>query len=145
MEELMSQEQSDVDESNVVAALSDGAYTLVVADFSDTDTAWRAYEGLKSVEDGRSVEIEGVLVVKRGADGTLEVQKATDHSTKHGLRWGLRSRSFQNPGSCLLPWCRRDPQGARHGRRDRRAGNRQGRGGGHEGRGEGGRSKSRGR
>ena len=30
-----------------------------------------------------------MLVVKRDADGTLEVQKATDHSTKHGLRWGL--------------------------------------------------------
>jgi len=32
------------------------------------------------------VEIEGVLVVKRDAEGTLEVQKATDHSTKHGFR-----------------------------------------------------------
>ena len=73
----------------VAAALSDGAYTLFVADFSDTERAWQAYEALKSVEDGRSVEIEGVLVVKREADGTLEVQKATDHSTKHGLKWGL--------------------------------------------------------
>jgi uncharacterized membrane protein len=43
----------------------------------------------KSIEDGRSVEIEGVLVVKREADGTLEVQKATDHSTRHGLKWGV--------------------------------------------------------
>ena len=86
----MSEEQNSVDQSEVVAAaVSDGAYTLFVADFSDTDTAWQAYEGLKSVEDGRSVEIEGVLVVKREADGKLEVQKATDHSTKHGLKWGL--------------------------------------------------------
>ena len=86
----MSEEQKSDEQSEVVAAaLSDGAYTLFVADFSDTDAAWNAYETLKSVEDGRSVEIEGVLVVKRDADGTLEVQKATDHSTKHGLRWGL--------------------------------------------------------
>jgi uncharacterized membrane protein len=86
----MSEDQKSVEQSDVVAAaLSDGAYTLFVADFSDTDTAWQAYEALKSVEDGRTVEIEGVLVVKREADGTLEVQKATDHSTKHGLRWGL--------------------------------------------------------
>ena len=86
----MSEEQKGDEQSEVVAgALSDGAYTLFVADFSDTDAAWHAYETLKSVEDGRSVEIEGVLVVKRDADGTLEVQKATDHSTKHGLRWGL--------------------------------------------------------
>jgi uncharacterized membrane protein len=73
----------------VAASISDGAYTLFVAEFSETDTAWRAYEALKRVEDGRSVEIEGVLVVKREADGTLEVQKSTDHSTKRGLRWGL--------------------------------------------------------
>jgi uncharacterized membrane protein len=69
--------------------VTDGAFTLFVADFSDTDTAWEAYEALKAVEDGRTVEIDGVIVVKRDADGTLEVQKATDHSTRHGLTWGL--------------------------------------------------------
>jgi uncharacterized membrane protein len=71
------------------AAVSDGAYTLLVADFSDTDTAWEAYEALESVEDGRTVEIEGVVVVKRSPEGELEIQKATDHSTKSGLKWGL--------------------------------------------------------
>ena len=87
----MSEDQNTGEQQEVVAAaaISDGAYTLFVADFSDTETAWQAYEALKSVEDGRSVEIEGVLVVKRDADGKLEVQRATDHSTKHGLRWGL--------------------------------------------------------
>ena len=71
------------------AALSEGAYTLLVADFSDTSAAWEAYEALKEVEDGRTVEIEGVIVVNRAADGTLEVQRATDHSTRSGLRWGV--------------------------------------------------------
>lgn len=71
------------------AALTDGGYTMLIADFADTETAWDAYEALKEVEDGRTLEIEGVVVVKREADGTLEVQKATDHSTKHGLKWGL--------------------------------------------------------
>ena len=71
------------------AAVSDGGYTLFVADFNDTDTAWEAYELLKSAEDGRHVQIEGVLVVKREADGTVDVQKATDHSTRRGLTWGL--------------------------------------------------------
>jgi len=71
------------------AAASDGAYTLLVADFADTSTAWDAYEALKSVEDGRTVAIEGVVVVNRQADGKLEIQKATDHSTRSGLRWGL--------------------------------------------------------
>src|SRR6476620_4326217 len=71
------------------AAVTDGAYTLFVADFNDTDTAWAAYQELKSIEDGATVAIDGVIVVKRDADGVLEVQKATDHSTKSGLTWGV--------------------------------------------------------
>ena len=76
-------------EDDVVAGVTDGAYTLLVADFADTESAWQAYEKLKSVEDGRTVDIEGVVVVKRGADGKVAVQKATDHSTRSGLRWGV--------------------------------------------------------
>jgi len=63
----MSEDQNSAETEIVAASLSDGAYTLFVADFSETD----------------------MLVVRRDADGTLEVQKATDHSTKHGFRWGL--------------------------------------------------------
>jgi len=72
-----------------IAAASDGAYTLIVADFADVANAWDAYEALKSLEDGRTVAIEGVVVVKRAEDGKLEIQKATDHSTRSGLKWGL--------------------------------------------------------
>ena len=88
----MSDNQSTPAQPEVVAAaaaVTDGAYTLFVADFADTSTAWEAYEALKSVEDGRTLEIDGVIVVKKEADGKLEVLKATDHSTKHGLKWGL--------------------------------------------------------
>ena len=87
----MSDESTTPDSAIVAegAVVSDGAYTLFVADFADTDTAWETYEALKSVEDGQTLEIEGVIVVKREADGKLEVQKATDHSTRHGLKWGL--------------------------------------------------------
>lgn len=78
------------DDVEIDAALvSDGAYTLIVADFNDTDAAWEAYQFLKEIEDGATVEIEGVVVIKRDADGTLEVQKATDHSTARGLGWGI--------------------------------------------------------
>lgn len=76
-------------ETVVGGLVSDGAYTVFVADFGDTDTAWEAYEILKSLEDGRNLAIEGVLVVKKGADGTVEVQKVTDHSTRKGLTWGV--------------------------------------------------------
>ena len=85
----MSEDQNTSHEDVVAAAQSDGAYTLLVADFADTSTAWDAYEMLRSVEDGKTVAIEGVVVVKREADGKLEVQKATDHSTRSGLKWGV--------------------------------------------------------
>ena len=87
----MTENQSpDTPEVDMVAAsVTDGTYALVVADFADTESAWQAYEDLKEVEDGRTVAIEGVVVVKRGDDGKLDIQKATDHSTRSGLRWGL--------------------------------------------------------
>ena len=74
--------------SVAAAGVSDGAYTLIAADFSDTDVAMEAYEALKEVEDGATVKIDGVVVVRRDAGGKLEVQKATDHSTREGLTWG---------------------------------------------------------
>ena len=60
-----------------------------MADFADTDSALRAYEDLRSVEDGRTVAIEGVVVVRRDEAGELDIQKATDHSTRSGFRWGV--------------------------------------------------------
>lgn len=75
-------------EDDVLAAVSDGAYTLLVADFADTTSAWDAYEVLKEIEDTQT-KIEGVLVVQRDEDGKVKVQKATDHSTRSGLKWGL--------------------------------------------------------
>ena len=80
---------SSTGDDSVIAAASDGTYTLIVADFADPAAALEAYEALKSVEDGRTVAIEGVVVIKREDDGKLEVQQATDHSTKSGLKWGI--------------------------------------------------------
>jgi uncharacterized membrane protein len=72
-----------------VTSVSDGARTLFIADFNDTSAAHEAYESLKSLEDGRHFAIDGVIVVNRDADGKLEIEKATDHSTKKGTKWGL--------------------------------------------------------
>lgn len=83
-------ETTDTGDVEIAAGVvTDGAYTLFVADFDDTEVALEAYEMLKEVEDGATVEIEGVLVVKRDEDGTLTVQKVTDHSTRRGLGWGV--------------------------------------------------------
>jgi len=60
---------------------------VIVADFSREDAAKPKYEALKEI-DGETVEIEGVLVVKRESDGDIKVQKMTDHSTRHGIGWG---------------------------------------------------------
>ena len=84
-----SQSNAESEVSVTAAAVTDGAYTLFVADFDDTDTAWAAYQELQSLEDGVSVAIDGVVVVKRDADGAVEVQQATDHSTRLGLTWGV--------------------------------------------------------
>lgn len=80
---------SDIETSVDATAVTDGAYTLFVADFGDTDQAWRAYEAIKQAEDGKAFDIEGILVVTRDSEGTLEIQKATDHSTRRGLAWGV--------------------------------------------------------
>ena len=81
---------TETDELTIeAAAVTDGAYTLIVADFDDTEAAFAAYELLKAVEDGRTLKIEGAVVVARNDDGELEVQKATDHSTRCGLGWGV--------------------------------------------------------
>ena len=77
------------DTSDVVAAVvTDGATALVVADFSDIDAAWEAYDELDRVVDAASLKIEGVLVLKR-VGRTVEVQKITDHSARRGLTWGV--------------------------------------------------------
>ena len=46
----MSDDQITADQSEVVATaavVSDGAYTLFVADFAEASIAWQAYEALK--------------------------------------------------------------------------------------------------
>jgi uncharacterized membrane protein len=86
----MSDESTNDETETVVGGMvTDGVDTVFVADFSDTDTAWAAYELLKELEDGRNLKIEGVLVVKKDDDGQVEVQKVTDHSTRSGLTWGV--------------------------------------------------------
>lgn len=70
------------------AVVSDGAYSVIVADFSSEETAKQAYKALKDLDDDKAVKVEGVLVVKREEDGDIKVQKMTDHSTRHGVGWG---------------------------------------------------------
>ena len=79
-----------VDGAEVDAALvSDGAYTLVVADFAEISAAKDAYDVLKDYTENNRLDIEGVIVLSKDEDGKVEVQKATDYQTKRGLGWGV--------------------------------------------------------
>lgn len=71
-----------------VGAVTYGGYTLIIADFADPDLAQQAYAGLKDLEDGRTLEVEGAIVVTKSEDGTLTVQEAPEHSTRRGATWG---------------------------------------------------------
>lgn len=71
------------------AVVSDGIYTLIIADFADVDAALQAYEDLGAMADAASLKVEGVLVLKKDEAGNVEVQKLTDDSARRGLRWGV--------------------------------------------------------
>ncbi|GAA3631305.1 DUF1269 domain-containing protein [Microlunatus ginsengisoli] len=71
------------------AIVTDGAYALFVADFSDTDSAWGAYQALERATKANRLDIEGALVLKKDTNGEIKVQKATDDRTRRGLTWGL--------------------------------------------------------
>jgi len=71
------------------AVVTDGAYALICADFAEADAARDAYEDLKEATDANRLKIEGVMVLQKSLDGSIEVQKATDYRTRRGLAWGV--------------------------------------------------------
>jgi len=73
----------------VVELVSDGAHTLIVAQFPTMDAAQSAYEALKDIERGSSLRIDGVVVASCDAEGKVQLGTVTDHSTKNGLKWGV--------------------------------------------------------
>jgi uncharacterized membrane protein len=66
-----------------------GAYYLVVAQFPDLEKAQAMYSDLQEVERTTALKIDGVVIASADADGKIHLQKATDHSTKTGLKWGV--------------------------------------------------------
>ncbi len=80
------------DDQGVVAehgVAEQGPHALIVARFADPTRAMSTYDDLIDAEVAGLLEVDGVLVVKAGADGKLHVQKMTDHSTRTGLKWGI--------------------------------------------------------
>jgi uncharacterized membrane protein len=76
-------------DETVVGLVTDGAYTLIVAKFPNTEEAEAAYQTLTEIERRSSLRIDGVVVASMDSDGKVHLGKVTDHSTKTGLKWGV--------------------------------------------------------
>jgi uncharacterized membrane protein len=72
-----------------LAVATDGAYYLIVGRFPSPETAAQAYEALQRLEETTTLDIEGVVVARRDADGKVRLDELTEHSTKSGTKWGL--------------------------------------------------------
>ena len=73
----------------VIGLVTDGAYTLIVAQFKTMADAQAAYQVLEEVESQTSLRIDGVIIAEMDGEGKVHLAQATDHSTKTGLKWGV--------------------------------------------------------
>lgn len=71
------------------AIVTERGYYLIVAQFTDTTTARKAYDELRRLEKTTTLRIDGVVVAHRSEDGKIALEKMTEHSTRSGLRWGV--------------------------------------------------------
>jgi uncharacterized membrane protein len=72
-----------------IAAVTDGVYYLIVAQFPDTAAAAQAYATLQQLESTTTLAIDGVVVARRESDGKIHLEQLTEHSTRTGLKWGV--------------------------------------------------------
>ena len=80
----------DADSPDVVLGLvSDGAHTLIVAQFPTRADVEAAYNTLQEIERTSSLKIDGVVIAECDANGKVSLGKVTEHSTKTGLKWGV--------------------------------------------------------
>ena len=73
----------------VLGLVTDGAHTLIVAQFPTVQDAEAAYAGLQDIERSTSLKIDGVVIAECDAEGKVHLGKVTEHSTKTGTKWGL--------------------------------------------------------
>ena len=73
----------------VLGLVTDGAHTLIVAQFPTVQDAEAAYAGLQNIERSTSLKIDGVVIAECDAEGKVHLGKVTEHSTKTGTKWGL--------------------------------------------------------
>jgi uncharacterized membrane protein len=73
----------------ILGLVTDGAHTLIVAQFPTMADAEAAYEQLQTIEHNSPLKIDGVVIAACDAEGKVTLGKVTEHSTKTGLKWGV--------------------------------------------------------
>ena len=72
----------------VLGLVTDGAHTLIVAQFPTRADVEAAYAQLQEIERNSPYKIDGVVIAECDAEGKVHLGKVTEHSTKTGLKWG---------------------------------------------------------
>ena len=73
----------------ILGLVTDGAHTLLVAQFPRMEDAEAAYRELQEIERNSPLKIDGVVIASCDAEGKVHLGKVTEHSTKTGLKWGV--------------------------------------------------------
>jgi uncharacterized membrane protein len=73
----------------IVGLVTDGAHTLLVAQFPTMEDAEAAYRDLQEIERNSPLKIDSVVIASCDAEGKVHLGKVTEHSTKTGLKWGV--------------------------------------------------------
>ena len=73
----------------IIGLVTDGAHTLIVAQFPTQKDAEAAYRQLQEIERTSPLKIDGVVIASCDAEGKVHLGKVTEHSTKTGLKWGV--------------------------------------------------------
>ena len=73
----------------ILGLVTDGAHTLLVAQFPTMADAEAAYVELQDIERRSPLKIDGVVIASCDAEGKVHLGKVTEHSTKTGLKWGV--------------------------------------------------------
>ncbi len=73
-----------------IGLATDGAYYLIVGQFSDPETAaGRLRPRSRRSSDATSLRVDAVVIASADAEGKIHLREATEHSTKTGLKWGV--------------------------------------------------------
>jgi uncharacterized membrane protein len=73
----------------IIGLVTDGAHTMIVAQFPRMEDAEAAYQALQEIEERSPLKIDGVVIASCDAEGKIHLGKVTEHSTKTGLKWGV--------------------------------------------------------